>query len=529
MLRKGYVKYELQDYIAFEEKLVETFRSYIEKHKRIYLYGAGATAAKVLKFLEKHGFSAKIDGFLVSSSQGNECSMNGLPVMTLEELNNVAEIGIVLTLLEEYHEDVIRRLQDKGIADYLCLNSAAYNHMYWSNHRLTKELLDQYKQYEAEPALARPDIHEWHNVLLICTDAIGDEVLNIPFIRELCRNLPTGSKITVVVQPAVEKMMCLCPYVDKVLVYNAKEYAGIDAQDGIEKSRRYAEQYLNSEQYDVVFLHGWFNVHVEYLFLAVFSTAKLRIGYSEQNMSHKTYCNTGFDAFLSFPVRSTAVMNEVERDLNLIPAVGGKIYSTALEFWTEENDEICARNFFEQYVLKDRKVVAIVPQAVDRARMWAWEKYAELMNKIISKYTDVFFLLMGGNDALKTCEKIIDILPQQSTLNLCGKTSLGEVAEIFKRCCLYIGCNTGLLHIAAAVGLATVEIICHSEEGDPLEYSSPERYRAWGNESYVVRPKKALPGCGATCYAREAHCINQITVDEVFEVVGKFLRERKKG
>lgn len=525
MPRDGYVKYELSDYIAFEEKLIETFTSYIEKHKRIYLYGAGPTAAKVLKFLERYALSAKIDGFLVSSSQGNACSVNGLPVMALEELNNVAEIGVVLTLLEEYHEDVIRRLQDKGISDYLRLNSAAYNLMYWSNHRLTKELLDRYNQYKAAHSLARLDIHEWHNVLLICTDAIGDEILNIPFIRELRRNLPRDSKITIVVQPAVEKLMRLCSYVDNVLVYDAKEYAGIDAQDGIEKSRRYAEKYLCSALYDVVFLHGWFNVHVEYLFLAVFSTAKLRIGYSEHNMSHKTYCNTAFDAFLSFPVRSTAVMNEVERDLNLIPAVGGKIYSAALEFWTEEKDEIYARNFFEKYALKARKVVAIVPQAVDRARMWDGEKYAEVMDRIISKYTDVFFLLMGGNDAMKTCEKIFGMLPQQSILNICGKTSLGEVAELFKRCCLYIGCNTGLLHIAAAVKLPTIEIICHSEEGDPLEYSSPERYRAWGNESYVVRPKKALSGCGATCYAREAHCINQITVDEVFEVVDKFLNQ----
>ena len=108
-------------------------------------------------------------------------------------------------------------------------------------------------------------------------------------------------------------------------------------------------------------------------------------------------------------------------------------------------------------------------------------------------------------------------------MDLSGKTSLCEAAEILKKSFLYVGCNTGLLHIAAAVKTPTVQIMSNAENGDPLEYAALSRYRTWGNKSYFVRPKTALPGCGAACYMRKVHCIKQITVDEVRSLVDKIL------
>src|SRR5262245_2694196 len=62
------------------------------------------------------------------------------------------------------------------------------------------------------------DLAQVENVLIVRLDEIGDVVLMTPFLRELRRLLPTAW-ITLVVKPALQELVALCPYTNEVLTY----------------------------------------------------------------------------------------------------------------------------------------------------------------------------------------------------------------------------------------------------------------------------------------------------------------------
>jgi len=515
MNKESYVRYTAREYRELEESILNKIKYFIKKYKIVYVYGAGGFGKTIWNFLHlNNGLEKFIAGYIVAEKKGNPNEVYGIKVLACEDVDLTAA-GVFLALDVKHHVEVKRKLNSLGCKAILALEPFEYYQINWRTHILTDDDISRHRELFADKIDSLGNLSDCQNILLICTDSIGDEVINIPFVRELRKNLSDGARVTMVVQPAVAQIMKKCPYIDKLLVYHGKDYVGFNVEDSIEQSRIYAEKYLQSEVYDMVFLHGWFSVHLEFLFLAVFSSAKLRVGFSEHNMIQKKYYNAGFDKFLSLPIVSTDVMNEVERDLYMLSAVGGKIQSSELEIWTDAGDRVFVENLYKKHMLSKYRVLAIIPAASDEARIWPWERFAELLEGLAQKHQDVFFLLMGGNDAVEVSKKIKESVSFNRILDLSGKTSLCEAAEILRKCFLYVGCNTGLLHIAAAVKTPTVQIMSNSEIGDPLEYAALSRYRTWGNKSYFVRPKTALPGCGAACYMRRAHCIKQITVDEV--------------
>jgi ADP-heptose:LPS heptosyltransferase len=96
---------------------------------------------------------------------------------------------------------------------------------------------------------------------------------------------------------------------------------------------------------------------------------------------------------------------------------------------------------------------------------------------------------------------------------------------------MYIGNDTGPMHIAAAAGVAVVAVFCHPIGGDALSAYSPARFAPVGVPSRIVRPATATPPCTSACVANEPHCITAVTVDEVLAAVWELREEweRKFG
>lgn len=501
------------------KKFERELESYIAKYQHIYLWGAGVIGKRVKKYLEGIGYG--IDGFVITSKPDESVLCDGVPVFTLNEIDDMYNAGIILSLTAKYQQEVLANLRGQNIDDVFVITSE-YNDLIYVFQRILKESsLAEYENYFLPTTKYEEiELNKWKNILLICIENIGDIIMYLPFVRELRRNCSENVKITAVAQPAVKCLLDLCPYVDKTIVYNPKIYIGNDLEEATHKSSIFARENLCSEKYDVVFLQGWYNIHIESLFMAMFSNSAMRIGFSESNMPAKALMNRNFDKFLSVAVESKSVMHEVERNLQMLKKLGGKIYSDEMDFWIEakdiENAELLLRNILSR---EKKQLVAIVPYANDPRRIWDKINYLNLMVKMLHRYPKLEFLILGGHETEAVGMMFEKNLPVDRVLNLAGKTSLGEVAAVLKKCDLYIGCNTGLTHIAAVWKVPVVEIICHPVGGDLLEYSSPARYHAWKTKNKVVRPKKPLPGCGATCYAHEPHCINQITVDEVMQMV----------
>jgi heptosyltransferase III len=126
-------------------------------------------------------------------------------------------------------------------------------------------------------------------------------------------------------------------------------------------------------------------------------------------------------------------------------------------------------------------VLAIGPAANWRGKEWRAERFAELARRLtaadgILPAARVAVLAAGHERA--QAEPLISALPNDRRIDLVGKVDLPTAAAVLRRCCLFIGNDTGLMHMAAAAGTPTLGLFGPS----PVE-----RYAPWGRLAAYVR------------------------------------------
>ncbi len=139
-------------------------------------------------------------------------------------------------------------------------------------------------------------------------------------------------------------------------------------------------------------------------------------------------------------------------------------------------------------------------------KKWPTEKYIELINKINNK--NIKFYLAGGNNDIenKIANTIIDQVKDNKIESLCT-LSIEEMMPIINSSKLYIGNDTGFMHLSAGLNVPAIGLF-----GDtPLSYANytknifpiiPENFQTIGHNSLAM---------------------NKITVDQVLEKVKEFI------
>jgi exopolysaccharide biosynthesis WecB/TagA/CpsF family protein len=94
------------------------------------------------------------------------------------------------------------------------------------------------------------------------------------------------------------------------------------------------------------------------------------------------------------------------------------------------------------------------------ARRWEPEKFASVAARLIQSQGMQVILVGGkGDDNPLIIEQLRQRnVPLQNLIDLTGKTTLGQLAAVLNRCDLFIGADSGVMHIAAAVGIPIVSV-----------------------------------------------------------------------
>ncbi len=348
-------------------------------------------------------------------------------------------------------------------------------------------------------------------VLVVSLDGIGDIVILTAFLRELKRNLP-DAKITFLVKPPANQLVELCPYIDEVytLVTNKPSaYRQWVAQMGALLPKLWAAKF------DLAILPRWdididYNAPILYL-----SGATQRIGYAENVTPNKQKFNHGYNRFFTQTITDTSVQHEAQRAFNLLRFMNGQVVEEQLEICLGAADENFAKQIINQ---QDNApvglLIALNPGARELKRMWPVDNFIEIAIWLQATY-QAKLLIVGGEDERYLGEKLKSISPADTIIDLTGKTTLRQLCAIFKYCTLYLGNDTGPMHLAVAAGTPVIEISCHPHTGSYLHQNSPIRFGPWQVPTIVLQPETALPPCTNGCEADEAHCIKQVTLQQV--------------
>jgi heptosyltransferase II len=147
------------------------------------------------------------------------------------------------------------------------------------------------------------------------------------------------------------------------------------------------------------------------------------------------------------------------------------------------------------------------------AKQWPLEHFSALIKLVHEHKPDMQIVILGSNKDCINAEKILSTTSVGYIKNLCGKTTLAEAMHIISKAHTIVTHDSGLMHIAAAIGTPIVAIYGSSS---PI-HTPPLHHKA----KYIWLNIECSP-----CFARECkfghyNCLQNITPDHVFEKIFK--------
>jgi ADP-heptose:LPS heptosyltransferase len=148
---------------------------------------------------------------------------------------------------------------------------------------------------------------------------------------------------------------------------------------------------------------------------------------------------------------------------------------------------------------------------------WLPDRFAEV-GKHLHRHYALTPVLTGSADALPMSEQCARHLGL-SAVNLVGQTSILDMAEILRHAALLVSVDTGVVHLAAAVGTPCVSL--HFRRDYP-----PDNWYAWQTPTIPVSPQRYCEGCTQhACRLKDFTCVQSVSVDQVIAAVDTLLAQ----
>ena len=147
------------------------------------------------------------------------------------------------------------------------------------------------------------------------------------------------------------------------------------------------------------------------------------------------------------------------------------------------------RRHAESLIPAGGDVLAIGPTANWAGKIWRAENFLEAVRQITGASNDPGAMpdarvaVFGAAAERAIAAPLLEALPPERVIDLVGSIDLPTAAACLARCEIYIGNDSGLMHMAAAMGAPTLGLF-----GPSL----PERYGPWGPHTDWVRTDKDL-------------------------------------
>lgn len=289
--------------------------------------------------------------------------------------------------------------------------------------------------------------YHYKKILVIQPDLIGDLVLTAPFLREL-RAVYPDSWITLVVEPGTFNLVEHCPHVNEVLKYDCKQWKLYWRWKLCLAAAWLSARHLIWRNFDLAIFPHWGVDHYYGSMVAYLSGAMYRIGYSERVTAEKRIVNRNYNVLLTHALEEGAVKHEVEQKLFVIRSLDCQPASDHLELWLTNKDETFAQAFLRAHRYRNSlPLVAICLGGSHARKRWPPERFLHVARWLIDTY-DAEILLVGSSADREASEQLKNAGLGSRLIDATSKTTLRQSAALLKHCCLYVGNDTGPMHLA---------------------------------------------------------------------------------
>jgi heptosyltransferase II len=165
-----------------------------------------------------------------------------------------------------------------------------------------------------------------------------------------------------------------------------------------------------------------------------------------------------------------------------------------------------------------RRIAFAPGAAYGSAKCWPAERFAELADRLIARF-DADVILFGAPSERDIAERIASGM-RCRPVNLAGQTSIAELSAYFSACDLFVGNDSGAMHVAAGAGVPVVAIFGSTD----TDGTAPLTLR----RTLVRR----APSC-SPCFLRHCpvdhRCMTRIEVEAVESAAAQWLQKSVSG
>jgi ADP-heptose:LPS heptosyltransferase len=208
---------------------------------------------------------------------------------------------------------------------------------------------------------------------------------------------------------------------------------------------------------------------------------------------------------------------EWSRLLRLAEDISGFSRSGEFRFPVTVSDTQSARDLVEQHTGRSSGLVLAVGAGSKMpAKRWPPERFVEVIRLALSEFPELLVVFLGGADEEGYCQVLCDEIGP-SAMNLAGKLSIAGSAAVLEQAHAYVGNDTGVMHLAAAVGTPCVAIFSARD--------FPGLWEPMGSAHRILRHETSCAGCMLEdCVIEKQRCLTAISTGAVWEQLLPALR-----
>ena len=330
------------------------------------------------------------------------------------------------------------------------------------------------------------------HILVIKLDHLGDVLLATPVFSNLKRAYP-AAQVHALVGEWGEVGLRNHPDVDHILRYNSRFFhtsAGASRHKALN-----ALSLLRQQKYDLVIsLRG----DLLTALFALTKPARYRLDYAWLQIANKL----GHARFTG--------THQLERNLDLLRMADIPTPCQLPAFHTTDDDRRWTDDFLQKSEISpDRPLVIVHPGSPISLKRWRTERFAAIADWLIEQ-KNAQILLVGARDEAPIVSAVQRQMREKS-MNLAGETTVSQLAELLKRSRLFLGNDSGPMHIAAAVGTQTIGL---------YGPGNPARFGPVGLNCHTVRRQPHCPPCmGTVCKFGGEGCMKDIRTEDIIQTI----------
>jgi len=374
------------------------------------------------------------------------------------------------------------------------------------------------------------DFKDIRKILVIKLRHIGDVLLSMPVFRVLRENFP-NAYISALVNSGTEETLTGNPLINEVLVFDRNI-----------KRLNPVQRYIKELAFLNAIRRKGFDMTVDLTcgdraaIVSFISGARYRLTHdpSGKDFLGKRYLYTHI-------AKKDGSQHMVLQNLNVVRQFGIGANNLDVDFFIPEDTRTFVKRVFEENNIKDNDIIIHVhPTSRWLFKCWKDEYMADIIRWFIEHGIKVIITSAPNARETDKAKRILSLVRLRSTghearlLDLCGKTTIKQLAAISEASDLFLGVDSAPMHMAAAVGTPVIALFgpsgafnwgpwdnnCRDQQEKDSPYTNRNGMQRFGKHTVIQRDWDCIPcgkdGCNGSKISK---CLEEIRPEEIKHIL----------